>query len=234
MSKPSDKIIVSGLFRAGDGGGIKPAPTPLPTPEPVSPTNGQHFPPSPRTLNIVWKSVAGATGYSVTVQFLLTSSQTWLFKPPYTTTSTSLTVDFPACVPGRWCVKALDSTNVHTSSPDSQWSTFDFSIQTLDTPILVSPVEDQVFSHYPRRTTLAWNPVAGATGYVVQVDCCQDRQILSGSVWQTVQKTIVNTTAFSFDFNGAQPGRWSVFAIDSTNAHQQSAPSAWRTFRYTV
>lgn len=155
-------------------------------------------------------------------------------NPPYTTTSTSLTVDFPACVPGRWSVKALDSTNVHTSSPDSQWSTFDFSIQTLDTPVLVSPLEGQVFSHYPRRTTLAWTPVAGATSYVVQVDCCQDRQILSGSVWQTVQKTVVNTTAFSFDFNGAQPGRWSVFAIDSTNAHQQSEPSAWRTFRYTL
>jgi hypothetical protein len=25
-----------------------------------------------------------------------------------------------------------------------------------------------------------------------------------------------------------------VFAIDSTNAHQQSAPSPWRIFTYTV
>jgi hypothetical protein len=235
LSKPINRISNSGLFRAGDGGGtVKATSTPLPTPEPLSPINGQHFPPSPRTLNMVWKSVPGATEYCVTVQFLLASSQTWLFKPPYTATSTSLTVDFPACVPGRWCVKALDSTGVHTSSADSQWNTFDFSIQILDTPILVSPIEGQIFSHFPRNTTLAWNPVAGSTGYVVQVDCCQDRQILSGSIWQTVQKTIVNTTAFSFDFKGAQPGRWCVFAIDSTNAHQQSAPSAWRTFRYTI
>jgi hypothetical protein len=218
------------------GGGHKPAPTPLSVPEPVSPVNNQHFPPYPRKVSLLWKSVTGATGYSVTVQFLTNSpqGQNWLTKPPYTATATSLTVDFPANVPGRWCVKALDSTGAHTSSTDSQWSTFDFTVQILDTPILVSPVEGQVFSHYPRRTTLSWNPVAGANGYVVTVDCCRDREISAGSVWQTVQKTIVDTTAFSFDFNGAQPGRWCIFAIDNTNAHQQSPPSAWRTFRFTV
>lgn len=236
MSKPIDKIIVQGMIRAGDGGGAKPAPTPLATPQIVSPINGQHFPPYPRTLTMVWNPVTGATGYIVTVQFLSNTAQgkTWLTKPPYTTNAATLTINFPANIPGRWFVKAVDSTGVHTQSSDSQWGDFDFTVQVLDTPKLVSPTDGQVFSHYPRTTTLAWNPVTGATGYVVQVDCCQDRQILPGSIWQTVQKTIVNTTAFTFNFNGAQPGRWCVFAIDSTNSHQQSPPSAWRIFKYTV
>ncbi len=185
---------------------------------------------------MTWKPVTGATGYSVTVQFLSNTPQgkTWLTKPTYITASTQLKVDFPSNVPGRWCVKALDSTGVHTESPTSQLCDFDFSVPILETPKPVSPVNGQIFSHYPRSTTLAWNPVAGATGYVVQVDCCQDREISNGSKWQTVQKTIVNTTAFTFNFNGAQPGRWSVFAIDSTNNHQQSTPSQWSVFKYTV
>jgi hypothetical protein len=226
--------MVSGLVR--EGGAIKQAPTPLSTPTPISPVNNERFPPYPRKLTMTWQPVEGATDYSVTVQFYSNTAQgkTWLTKPPVTTPSTTLTVDFPSNVPGRWSVKALDSTNKHTASADSAWSTFDFTVQILDTPILVSPPNGQVFNHYPRATTLAWNPVAGATGYVVTVEACQDRQILTGSIWQTVQKVIVQSTAFTFNFIGAQPGRWCVFAIDSTNAHQQSTPSAWSTFSYTV
>ncbi len=224
------------MARAGDGGYKKPAPTPLATPIPVSPINNQQFPPYPRKLTMTWQPVSGATEYSVTVQFYsnTASGKTWLTKPAVTSTTNTLTVDFPANIPGRWSVKALDSTGAHTPSADSAWSTFDFTVQTLQTPTLVSPPNGQVFNHYPRSTTLAWNPVPNATGYVVTVDCCQDRQILPGSIWQTVQKTIVPTTAFTFNFNGAQPGRWCVFAIDSTNTRQQSAPSAWSIFTYTV
>jgi hypothetical protein len=235
VSKPIDKIIISGMIRAGNGAGSH-KPAALTAPEPISPINGQHFPPYPRTLTMVWKPVTYATGYGVTVQFLSNTPQgkNWLTKPAYTTTSTQLTVDFPANIPGRWCVKALDSTGAHSESPDSQLCDFDFTVQILETPKPVSPINGQIFSNYPRTTTLAWNPVPEATGYVVQVDCCQDREVLSGSIWQTVQKTIVNSTAFTFNFNGAQPGRWSVFAIDSTNKHQQSAPSQWSIFKYTV
>jgi hypothetical protein len=234
VSKPINKVTVSGIITAQGSGGHKPSP--LATPEPVSPINGQHFPAFPRKLTMTWKPVNGANGYSVTVQFYSNTPQgkTWLTKPAYNTTSTQLTVDFPSNVPGRWCVKALDSTGARPASPDSQLCDFDFTIPVLATPQLVSPVNGQVFSHYPRVTTLAWNPVAEATGYVIQVDACQDRDILPGSIWQTVQKTIVDTNAFTFNFNGAQPGRWSVFAIDSSNNHQQSTPSQWNTFKYTV
>jgi hypothetical protein len=236
MSNPTNKILIQGMIKAGNGGHTKPSPTPLSTPIPVSPVNNQHFPPYPRKLTLTWQPVTGATEYSATLQFLCTTAQgkTWLTKPAISATTTTLAVDFPANVPGRWSVKAIDSTGAHTPSPDSAWSTFDFTVQILDTPTLVSPPNGQVFNHYPRNTTLAWNPVPNATGYVVQVDACQDRQICPNSIWQTVQKLIIQTTAFTFNFNGAQPGRWCVFAIDSTDAHQQSTPSAWSIFTYTI
>jgi hypothetical protein len=225
------------MLRGDVGGPAKQAPTPLVTPEPVSPVNGQHFSPYPRTLTLVWKVVSGATGYVVTVQFYSNTpqGQTWLTKPPVNVASTSLTVDFPSNVPGRWCVSAVDSTGAHTPSPNSAWGDFDFTVLILDTPILVSPRDGQRFSNYPRKTTLTWKSVAGATGYFVTVDCCiSSPPVNAASKWQNVLKGTVQTTSITFDFVGAQPGRWCVMAIDSTNGHQQSAVSTWSNFTYSV
>lgn len=71
-------------------------------------------PPYPRKLTLTWMPVTAATEYSVTVQFYSNTPQgkTWLTKPAVTATLTTLTVDFPANVPGRWSVKAIDSTGV--------------------------------------------------------------------------------------------------------------------------
>jgi hypothetical protein len=230
--KIANKILISGMIKAGNGGPM----SSLPAPIPVSPINGQRLP-LPRKVTLIWQPVNGATGYTVTLQWYSNTPQgkTWLAKPPITTTSTSLTVDFPACCPGRWCVRAEDANGWKRPSVDSQWSDFDFTIQILDTPTLISPANGQIFSNYPRKTTLTWNAVPNATAYVVSVDACQDRQVTSGSIWQSVvPKTIVPATSFSFVFVGAQPGRWCVFAINSANAYQQSAPSAWNNFSYTV
>ena len=221
----------------GDGGPAKPAPTPLGIPELVSPVNGQHYPPYPRTLTLVWKAVSGATGYVVTVQFYSNTpqSQTWLTKPAYNATSTSLTVDFPSNVPGRWSVSAVDSTGAHTPSPNSVWGNFDFTVLTLATPVLVSPLNGQVFANYPRKTVIVWQPVAGATGYYITVDACNSGSpVNANSVWQNVIKGTIQATSYAFDFVGAQPGRWNVMAVDSTNGHQQSAVSAWSYFTYTI
>lgn len=119
------------MLRGDVGGGpVKQAPTPLGIPELISPVNGQHFPPYPRTLTLAWKVVSGATGYVVTVQFYSNTPQgkTWLTKPPVNVASTSLTVDFPSNVPGRWCVRTVDNTGAHTPSPDSAWSNFDLNM----------------------------------------------------------------------------------------------------------
>jgi hypothetical protein len=211
---------------------------PLPSPIPVSPINNKHYPIYPRTLTLVWNPVTGATGgYSVTVQWYSNTpqGQTWLAKPPINTTSTSLTVDFPANCPGRWCVKALDRYYPNQNSADSPWSTFDFTPRTLEAPVPVSPANGPSFSNYPRHTTLTWKAVANATAYVVAVDACQDRVATSGSIWQiVVPKTMVQGTSYTFDFVGAQPGRWCVFAIDNTRNYADSSPSVWSYFSFSV
>jgi hypothetical protein len=231
-----NRIQTSRMMR-GDGGHATPAPTPLGIPELVSPINGQHFIPFPRKLTMVWKPVPYANGYVVTVQFYSNTPQgkTWLTKPAYNAASTSLTVDFPCNVPGRWCVHAIDSTGAHTPSLDSGWGTFDFTVLVLATPVLVSPLNDQVFANYPRKTVLVWQPVSGATGYYLTVDACTSpAPINANSVWQNVVKGTVQGTSFTFDFVGAQPGRWNVMAIDSTDDHQQSEVSAWSNFAYKI
>jgi len=103
MSKPIDKIIISGMMRGEGGTSGKKVPTPLPTPEPISPINNQQFSATPRKLTITWKPVNGATSYEITLQWYSNTPQgkTWLAKPAYASPSTQLTIDFPACCPGR-------------------------------------------------------------------------------------------------------------------------------------
>ncbi len=82
------------------------------------------------------------------------------------------------------------------------------------------------FRHFPRTTMLSWRPVACAAYYDVEVQF-QDR-----CSWPVLFKRTVHDSFFTFDFVGAQPGRWQVTAFDS--AAHQIAQSAWWEFRYLV
>lgn len=95
----------------------------------------------------------------------------------------------------------------------------------LDTPILVSPANNITFYHYPRNTTLAWKPVAGADSYLVEL------QYYSHG-WYAWYSDTVSSASYTFSFIGDQPGRWRVTALDSTGAWNDSAPSDWWTFDY--
>jgi hypothetical protein len=96
------------------------------------------------------------------------------------------------------------------------------------TPVLVSPRNGTALYHYPRTTTLAWQPVLTATAYVVEA------AYLSGSTWTAYPPVTVtgNSNAFyTFAFVGDQKGRWRVTAYNGTI---YSAPSAWWTFSYNT
>ena len=95
---------------------------------------------------------------------------------------------------------------------------------------MISPADGSHFFHYPRTTTLVWTPVSGATGYVLE------REYQSGGVWHSdlyPDSTLAgaDTTAYTFNFVGDQPGRWRVTAIGG-GTFQDSSPSAWWTFDY--
>lgn len=110
----------------------------------------------------------------------------------------------------------------------------------LPAPRLISPTNGAVFNDFPRTLTLKWEAVPDATGYVVEVDF-YDPQGLPGAGlkpgWVSerdshiyIQQS-VSATSFPFDFVGAQPGRWRVWAIDMNG--QEGSKSDWCVFRFT-
>lgn len=105
-----------------------------------------------------------------------------------------------------------------------------FSYKRLARPRLVSPLNGTEFSHYPRTTKLDWNPVSGAVSYKIQIQYCSPAGC---NVW-AVNYPIVSTIAtdYTFNFVGAQPGRWRVWAIDTNG--KESLKSSWWNFRYTI
>ena len=108
------------------------------------------------------------------------------------------------------------------------------AVSLLAAPEQVSPADHSGFSHYPRATTLVWNPVNGAASYTVEVDCmhcCESNQWCSevGESWKVV--TNLTETTYRFDFVGAQAGRWRVWAVGSNGV--AGPKSGWWVFSYS-
>jgi len=96
----------------------------------------------------------------------------------------------------------------------------------LPAPNLISPANNSVFDFWPRTTTLQWTPVAGAVKYLLLREYCQpDLSICTA--YPPVETT---GTSWTFNFVGAQPGRWRVSAIDS-NGREGNISETWY-FRY--
>jgi hypothetical protein len=109
--------------------------------------------------------------------------------------------------------------------------------QQLAAPTPLDPPSGSVFSHFPRTTTLSWSAVSGAAQYTVELDintCGQDQSTWCSDVQPDSfgnAKTTVTGTLHTFDFVGAQPGRWRVHAVDSSG--QAGEPCDWQYFTYT-
>ena len=105
----------------------------------------------------------------------------------------------------------------------------------LSAPVQVGPPDGSVFDTggFPRITTLSWKSVGGASGYRVEVDCfhcCVDGEWCTdvGRTWDVTPP--LAGTRYLHSFVGAQPGRWRVWAVDSSG--HEGAKSVWWTFRY--
>jgi hypothetical protein len=98
-----------------------------------------------------------------------------------------------------------------------------------------------LFDIFPRVTTLVWNPVAGAVSYHVVTEfgnasetnpfCTVPSEC---GIWteQGLGTTTTNLTTFTFEFVGAQPGRWRVFALNAAGA--VISTSAYVYFAYLI
>jgi hypothetical protein len=92
-------------------------------------------------------------------------------------------------------------------------------------PQLVSPAHGTVFNHFPRTTTLEWEPVHDAVSYVVEIQYCYSDQCTSYPL-----VTNLVDTSYTFDFVGAQPGRWRVWAV--YDGGEEGTKTNWWTFSY--
>ncbi|MFC1497941.1 hypothetical protein ACFLS1_05645 [Verrucomicrobiota bacterium] len=96
----------------------------------------------------------------------------------------------------------------------------------LTAPTLLSPGNEQVFTHSPRTLTLTWEAVDGAVSYDVEID----KSDIGG--WFEFIRTNVAETSYAFDFVSLGEGRWRVRAKDSDG--NEGPFSAWRTFTFTI
>jgi eukaryotic-like serine/threonine-protein kinase len=114
-------------------------------------------------------------------------------------------------------------------------------------PTQLSPSDGAVFADFPRSTTLQWSAVPGVIFYGIEIDCGvpgpsgtavswgsetrPPQTTTSGADKPCFPLTLVTEPTYTFNFVGAQPGRWRVWAIGKFG--QRSAKIAWRQFRYT-
>lgn len=104
---------------------------------------------------------------------------------------------------------------------------FSFALYEYKSPIPLSPKTGTTFDHYPRQTVLEWLPVKGSLSYRVEVEWGDQNQ----KVWTASHVHDTNLTQYTFNFSGAQPGRWRVWAMLPNN--DESLKSDWQYFRYT-
>jgi hypothetical protein len=107
---------------------------------------------------------------------------------------------------------------------------FTIGPQAFAVPKLFSPAAGASFEHFPRTTTVAWSEVPGAAAYIVEWDFKDDQG------WNSERSGALATLratepVATFQFVGAQPGRWRVWAVDADGG--AGPKSEWREFRYT-
>lgn len=100
-------------------------------------------------------------------------------------------------------------------------------------PQQVSPANGTEFTHFPRTTTLVWNPVSDPSEpvtYVVEVEFCSSSNPSQCTPRPSYCPGALSDITCTFNFVGGQPGRWRVKAVDA--AGNESAFTDWWTFSY--
>ncbi|MBK8135942.1 MAG: SH3 domain-containing protein [Chloroflexi bacterium] len=101
-----------------------------------------------------------------------------------------------------------------------------FVILTPAVPVQTSPADGAVFNIFPRTTTLMWNAASGASSYEVRRQWCDG----SGNNCNNYTDVTTAATSYTFDFIGAQVGRWRVRSVSAGGVKSDWSP--WRTFRH--
>lgn len=105
------------------------------------------------------------------------------------------------------------------------------AVEGLTVPRQVFPENKSTFDHFARKTRLKWEPVRGAVSYSVEHSFLSsgqscDANARSGRVVENLRET-----SYTFDFVGAQPGCWRVWAVGADS--RPGPKSRWWQFTYT-
>ncbi len=96
-------------------------------------------------------------------------------------------------------------------------------------PTQLSPPDGQVFGQFPRTVTLVWDALPNAVNYTVEVQYCSPSGCAVSA--NPLRLVTLAATTYTFDFVGAQPGRWRVLATGTSGV--PGPQSLWRNFRFT-
>lgn len=111
------------------------------------------------------------------------------------------------------------ATATDTAKPSQE------ATQELSAPNLLSPPDGTQFNQFPRTVTLVWEKVPGASSYKVEIQ-------YQGGGWSPLGPVkSIRATTHTFDFVGAQPGRWRVWAVDADG--NEGPKSEWSEFVFT-
>lgn len=198
-----------------------------------------------------WSEVPGATCYHIFVKNrgaknpvvdddrVVANAYTKIGRKTYVINKylTGWTWKVQAKVNGEWghwseerefSVEPLDTDCLETKSSQAER----VPEASLAAPELISPAPDTVFDNYPRTTRLTWSAVPGAELYRVEVDYAWGRN----KTWASEQAKPSNYVVYvvsphlTFNFVGAQPGRWRVTPIGGDG--KDGPTTEWREFRY--
>lgn len=141
---PGPSTTASPSSNVKPSGGIMPVinANKLSTPKLSSPPNGTVYTINngPRKVVFMWSAVDGATGYLIEEEFdgrIGYPPADWESWKNVTVIAPTYTDDyFIGCQPGRWRVRALDSTGKMQGSDPSEWSIFVFKAAPTPTPTI--------------------------------------------------------------------------------------------------
>lgn len=104
------------------------------------------------------------------------------------------------------------------------------AVALLPAPTPLLPANGTVYNVFPRTTTLVWTSVDGATVYIIEIESClPGTNPLACQPYITTNVTS-SQTSYTFNFVGAQPGRWRVWAMDVSS--QEGVKSDWWMFTH--
>jgi hypothetical protein len=174
--------------------------------------------------------------------------------PPVTQATVATDANGIATCPG-WTLGSVGTNTLHVIAPSidngliaveevqgeggvvpnpitlSNTATFTATGLSLAIPQQIAPENLSTFNIFPRTTNLSWTQVPGAVGYQVDMAFCESWTMPdypnTCTVWTAYPLVNAEGTSYTFDFVGAQPGRWRVRAV-----FPNQVVSDYSSFRY--